>query len=256
LQVRIKLELPTGNEYRHTVEEVTLQSPMNSSPGADNFRDKAAFPAALRDVEDVHLKRLLESGTPVRLEANRFIFRPGDSCESFLILLDGRIRVQLISEEGKEVTLYRIGPGGSCVLTTSCLFSSEHYPAEAIAETDIEALAFSRELFEQTVEVSTHFRRFVFDGFSQRLARVIGRMEELAFTSIDYRLARALVDLHEREQTQVTHNELAVELGTAREVVSRHLKKMEARGLIALGRGQVTVLDLPELSRIARNRSA
>ena len=256
MQVRAKPGLPFGNEYRHTLENVTLHTSMNSTSGADRFRDAAAFPAALRDVEDVHLQRLLESGTPVRLEANQFIFRPGDSCESFLILLDGRIRVQLISEEGKEVTLYRIGPGGSCVLTTSCLFSSEHYPAEAIAETDIEALAFSRELFEQTVEVSTHFRRFVFDGFSQRLARVIGRMEELAFTSIDYRLAKALVDLHEREQTQVTHNELAVELGTAREVVSRHLKKMENRGLIALARGQVTVLDLPELLRISRNRSA
>ena len=229
---------------------------MNKPPDANRFRDVAAFPAALRDVDDAHLERLLESGIPVRLEANQFVFRPGDACESFLILMDGRIRVQLISEEGKEVTLYRIGPGGSCVLTTSCLFSSDQYPAEAIAETDIEALAFSRDIFEQTVEVSPQFRRFVFDGFSQRLARVIGRMEELAFTSIDYRLAKALVDLHEREQTQVTHNELAVELGTAREVVSRHLKRMETRGLIALGRGQVTVLDLPELSRIARNRSA
>lgn len=229
---------------------------MNSPSDTKRFRDTTAFPAALRDVDDAHLERLLESGTPVRLEANQFVFRPGDACESFLILMDGRIRVQLISEEGKEVTLYRIGPGGSCVLTTSCLFSSDQYPAEAIAETDIEALAFSRSLFEETVEVSAQFRRFVFDGFSQRLAKVIGRMEELAFTSIDYRLAKALVDLHEREQTQVTHNELAVELGTAREVVSRHLKRMETRGLIALGRGQVTVLDLPELSRIARNRSA
>ena len=229
---------------------------MNRPTGDNRFRDVAAFPAALRDVEDKHLERLLESGIRVRLDANQFVFRPGDACESFLILMDGRIRVQLISEEGKEVTLYRIGPGGSCVLTTSCLFSSEQYPAEAIAETDIEALAFSRDLFEQTVEVSAQFRRFVFDGFSQRLARVIGRMEELAFTSIDYRLAKALVDLHEREQTQVTHNELAVELGTAREVVSRHLKRMETRGLIALGRGQVTVIDLPELSRMARNRSA
>lgn len=229
---------------------------MNSPPDATRLRNAAAFPDALRAVEDIHLERLLESGIPVRLAANQFVFRPGDACESFLILMDGRIRVQLISEEGKEVTLYRIGPGGSCVLTTSCLFSSEQYPAEAIAETDIEALAFSRDLFEQTVEVSAQFRRFVFDGFSQRLARVISRMEELAFTSIDYRLAKALVDLHEREQTRVTHNELAVELGTAREVVSRHLKRMETHGLIALGRGQVTVLDLPELLRMARNRTA
>lgn len=229
---------------------------MNSKSNTNQVRDKTVLPAALRGAGDVNLDRFLESGVPVHLEADRFVFRPGDACESFLILLHGQIRVQLISEDGKEVTLYRIGPGGSCVLTTSCLFSSEHYPAEAIAETDIEALAFSKDIFEQTVEQSTPFRRFVFDGFSQRLAKVIGRMEELAFTSIDYRLAKALLDLHERRQTQVTHNALAVELGTAREVVSRHLKRMEKRGLIALARGKVTVLDRSEILRISRNRSA
>lgn len=229
---------------------------MNSKSDAERHRHKATLPDGLRDVKDTHLARFLESGIPVRLDAERFVFRPGDACESFLILLDGIIRVQLISEDGKEVTLYRIGPGGSCVLTTSCLFTSEHYPAEAIAETDIEALAFPRDVFERTVEISAPFRRFVFDGFSQRLAKVISRMEELAFTSIDYRLAKALIDLHEREQTQVTHSALAVELGTAREVVSRHLKRMEKRGLIALARGKVTVLDLPGLLRMSHNRSA
>jgi len=229
---------------------------MNNRSTADHRSARAALPAELRDTDDAHLDRFLRSGTRVKLSADDFVFRPGDTCESFLILLNGQIRVQLISEDGKEVTLYRIGPGGSCVLTTSCLFSSEEYPAEAIAETPVEALAFSRGIFEQTVEVSPQFRRFVFDGFSRRLAKVIGRMEELAFTSIDYRLARALVDLHERQQTNVTHNALAVELGTAREVVSRHLKKMENRGLIAQSRGKVTVLDKPELLRISRNGSA
>lgn len=229
---------------------------MSNKSDARRLPGKAALPAALREIEDVNLDRFFESGVPVRLDADQFVFRPGDTCESFLILIEGDIRVQLISEDGKEVTLYRIGPGGSCVLTTSCLFSSENYPAEAIAETDVKALAFSRDVFERTVEISAPFRRFVFDGFSQRLAKVIARMEELAFTSIDYRLANTLVDLHERGQTKVTHNDLAVELGTAREVVSRHLKRMEKRGLIRLARGQITVLDLPELLRISRNRSA
>ena len=95
--------------------------------------------------------------------------RPGDLCESFVILLEGRIRVQLISEDGREVTLYRIDPGGSCVLTTSCLFSSEEYPAEAMAETDIKALALSKDIFEDTVENSTQFRRYVFDGFFEKI---------------------------------------------------------------------------------------
>lgn len=228
---------------------------MSSRSNTGSLSEKTTIPVELRDAKDSYLTHFLESAVQVRLNADDFVFRPGDLCESFLILLDGRIRVQLISDDGKEVTLYKIGPGGSCMLTTSCLFSSDEYPAEAIAETDIVALAFSKDIFERTVESSARFRRFVFDGFSQRLAKVISRMEELAFTSIDYRLAKVLMGLHERGQTQVTHNELAVELGTAREVVSRHLKQMEKRGLIALARGKITVLDPPALISIFHDRS-
>ena len=220
---------------------------MNSQSNSGRTGEKTTILAGLRGAKDTHLTHFLETAVQVRLNAGDFVFRPGDLCESFLVLLDGRIRVQLVSENGKEVTLYKIGPGGSCMLTTSCLFSYDKYPAEAIAETDIVALAFSRDNFERTVENSAEFRRFVFDGFSERLAKVISRMEELAFTSIDYRLAKVLMGLHERGQTQVTHNNLAVELGTAREVVSRHLKQMEKRGLIALARGKITVLDPPAL---------
>lgn len=228
---------------------------MNSQSETGDPGEKTTIPAELRDAKDTDLTHFLDSAVQVRLNADEYVFRPGDLCESFLILLDGRIRVQLVSEEGKEVTLYKIGPGGSCMLTTSCLFSSDEYPAEAIAETDVVALAFSRDIFERTVESSAKFRRFVFDGFSIRLAKVISRMEELAFTSIDYRLAKVLMGLHERGETQVTHNKLAIELGTAREVVSRHLKQMEKRGLVALARGKITVLDPPALISICHDRS-
>jgi len=228
---------------------------MNSPSNSGRSGEKIRTPAGLRGAKDTHLTHFLESAVQVRLNADDFVFRPGDLCESFLVLLNGRIRVQLVSEDGKEITLYKIGPGGSCMLTTSCLFSSDKYPAEAIAETDIVALAFSRDIFERTVESSAKFRRFVFDGFSERLTEVICRMEELAFTSIDYRLAKVLMGLHERGQTQVTHSKLAVELGTAREVVSRHLKQMEKRGLITLARGRITVLDPPALMSINHDRS-
>lgn len=228
---------------------------MNSQTNKNRPGETTTIPSGLRDSSDKHLNLFLKSAVEVRLNADDFVFRPGDLCESFLILLNGRIRVQLVSEDGKEITLYRIGPGGSCMLTTSCLFGNEKYPAEAIAETDITALAFSRDIFERTVENSSEFRRFVFDGFSLRLAKVIGRMEELAFTSIDFRLAKVLLELHEHGQTQVTHNKLAVELGTAREVVSRHLKRMEDRGHIAMARGEITILDPQALLSLSRNQS-
>ena len=95
----------------------------------------------LAGADDAILDRLLEKAQVVKLGHDRFVFHAGDLCQAFLILLDGEVRVQLTSANGREVTLYRIGPGGSCILTTSCLLSNEHFPAEAIAESDVEALA-------------------------------------------------------------------------------------------------------------------
>ena len=224
---------------------------MTSKSNTERLRDKAALPAELRDVTDTNIERFLDSGMPVRLQAEQFIFRPGDACESFLILLDGQIRVQLISEEGKEVTLYRIGPGGSCVLTTSCLFSSEHYPAEAIAESDIEALAIPVASFQSALEGSQWFRRFVFDGFSSRLTSVIQKIEQIAFTGIDVRLAGVLLELDRKGVEKITHQDIAVELGTAREVVSRHLKRFESEGWVRLGRGQVSLVNRPQIEALA-----
>ena len=119
--------------------------------------------------------------------------------------LDGEVRVQLTAENGREVTLYRIGPGGSCILTTSCLLSNEHYPAEAIAESDIEALAIPVSSFQSALEGSQWFRRFVFDGFSTRLTSVIQKIEQIAFTAIDVRLAGALLELDRKGIEKITH---------------------------------------------------
>ena len=186
----------------------------------------------------------------VKIDQDRFVFHAGDLCQAFLMLLEGNVRVQLTSASGREVTLYRISPGGSCILTTSCLLSHEDYPAEAIAESDLVAAAIPSAVFQDALDQSHRFRNFVFDGFSTRLKNVIARIEELAFTSIDARLARVLLELHEKQVEKVTHQDIAVELGTAREVVSRHLKRFAAEGWVELGRGRVTVVDPANLQRV------
>ena len=201
--------------------------------------------------DDVILDQLLADAQVVKLDRGHFVFHAGDLCKAFLILLQGDVRVQLISPGGREVTLYRIGPGGSCILTTSCLLSHENYPAEAIAESDIRALAISTPSFQAALEGSSWFRKFVFDGFSSRLTSVIHKIEDLAFTSIDARLAAVLLELDEKGIEEVTHQHIAVELGTAREVVSRHLKRFEADGIVELGRGRVAVTDRPRLESVA-----
>lgn len=193
------------------------------------------------------VNRLLANAQTVRLDQGRFVFHAGDACQSFLLLLNGEVRVQLTSEGGREVTLYRIGPGGSCILTTSCLLSNQHYPAEAIAESDVEAVAIPMSAFQEALESSQYFRQFVFDGFSTRLTNVIRKIEQIAFTAIDTRLAALLLDQEKRGVEKVTHQELAVELGTAREVVSRHLKRFESEGWVRLGRGRITIADRKSL---------
>lgn len=223
--------------------------------GADKSNLKRRLVTAvpgLADADDAVLGRLLESAQVVKLDHGRFVFHAGDLCQAFLILLDGEVRVQLTSANGREVTLYRIGPGGSCILTTSCLLSDEHYPAEAIAESDVEALAIPVPSFQSALESSRWFRRFVFGGFSRRLTSVIRKIEQIAFTAIDVRLAAVLLELDRKSVEKITHQDIAVELGTAREVVSRHLKRFESEGWVRLGRGQVALTDRVRIEALAR----
>ena len=209
------------------------------------------LPPALAALDEVARRQLLDTASTLKLGADQFVFHLGDACEAFVILLDGRVRVQLTSAAGREVTLYRIEPGGSCLLTTSCLFSRDQYPAEAFTETAIRALAVPRAVFEELLEQSTAFRDYVFDGFARRLTDVIGRIKAVALTPIEARLGATLLRLHDSGQSNITHQALAVELGTAREVVSRHLKRMEANGWLRLGRGHITVTDRDALLRLA-----
>ena len=193
---------------------------------------------------------LIQNSTHVRLNKGQFAFRTGEHCSAYLVVLKGHVRVQLISAGGREVTLYRVDPGHTCVLTTSCLLSGNEYPAEAIAESEVEALGISQAAFQDALAKHANFRQHVFEKFSERLKNVIVRVEELVFESVDARLARALLKLDSEGKQDVTHQQLAVELGTAREVISRHLKQFKDDGLVRLGRGRVVVTDVGRLKGI------
>ncbi|EGG98271.1 transcriptional regulator2C Crp/Fnr family [gamma proteobacterium IMCC2047] len=138
--------------------------------------------------------------------------------------------------------MYRVTPGDMCVLTTSCLFSREPFPAEAVAETDLTVRMMPKSQFDRLVNESAEFRELVFKSFGRRLANLIGTVEKLALESIEQRLAKYLL-LQPVNPLAITHQDLALEIGTAREVVSRHLKRFEAEGWIQLGRGYIELLD-------------
>ncbi len=187
----------------------------------------------------------------IALPEGAVAFRQGDACGHYLLVVEGSIRVIARSESGREIVLYRVRRGGSCVLTTACLLSQGRYPAEGIAETDVRALALPAATFERGLDASPAFRRFVFSAYGQRLAEIIRRVEELRFGSIQNRLARHLLEYTRHGRLDTTHADLATELGSAREVVSRQLKELEQQGLIRLGRGHILLHDPAGLKTLA-----
>jgi CRP/FNR family transcriptional regulator len=200
------------------------------------------------------LQYLQAASRLLHLPADSAVFHGGAACQHYLLVAAGRVRVYLIAPSGREVTLYHVSPGQSCVLTTSCLLGRSRYPATAVTVTEVSALAIPQPAFQQALNESEPFRRFVFANLADRLAMVIRRMEDIAFGDIDQRLARTLL-AQSSDQTilPITHNELALRLGTAREVVSRHLKRFEQQGWLRLGRASVELLDHHALQQLSQD---
>ncbi len=213
----------------------------------DRFAGLARLEPPVRDL-------LLARSAIIAAPAGSVIFGPGKSPENMLFLLDGVVRVQQVSETGHEIVLYRITAGESCVLTTACLLAYDDYAAEGIAETDVQAAAVPRDVFDDLVARSKSFRDFVFAAFSKRITDLFLMIDEVAFQRIDVRLADKLLKLsHGDDQIATTHQKLAVELGTAREVVSRQLQEFQRRGWIAQARGSVVISDRAGLEQLARH---
>lgn len=194
--------------------------------------------------------RLFDNSQTINVPAGEIAFRKGDACKNFILVLEGCVRVQLSSEGGREVTLYRVKPGDTCALTTSCLVGKEDYPAEAVIEEDVTALMIPDSEFRQALLDSEVFRLFVFRGFSGRLCAIVSRMESVTLKTIDERLVTQLLKGESDLLSNVTHQVLATEIGTAREVVSRKLRSFESNGLIRLSRGRIEILDRERLGEL------
>jgi len=210
-----------------------------------------AFPG-LRTLDQQIAKHLTETSRVVNLPAGTHIFGPGQAPQAYLLLLQGTVRVQQVSETGREIVLYRVSAGESCALTTACLMGYEEYQAEGIAETDVEAVAVPRSTFDDLIAHSAEFRRFVFTAFSVRITNLFRIIEDVAFARIDVRLAQRLLDLaNVKGHVELTHQQLAAELGTAREVISRQLNEFQRRGWIVTSRGAIDISRPDALRQLA-----
>lgn len=211
----------------------------------EQFPGLSKLEPAVRDV-------LTRKSAVVTVREGSVIFGPGKSPENLLLLLEGRVRVQQVSEAGREIVLYRVEAGQSCVLTTACLLAHEGYSAEGIAETDVRAVAIPRTVFDDLIAQSVTFRTFIFTAYSERITDLFQIIEDIAFQRVDIRLAQKLLDLERGTgHIKATHQQLAAELGTAREVISRQLGEFQRRGWIRQSRGSVELVEPDGLERLA-----
>lgn len=198
----------------------------------------------LKALSNTDKELLCSQARPLEVPARTRIFTSGQDCEAFLIVLTGSVRVQMIGDNGREIVLYRVENGQTCVLTTSCLLSHEAYNAEGITETHTHAVAIPAATFQKLLDTCAGFRDMVFASYGQRISSLVLLIEEVAFKRIDVRLAQ-FIHKHQDQSGNLarTHHDLAVELGTAREVISRQLKEFEKKGWISLSRGKLHIKD-------------
>jgi CRP/FNR family transcriptional regulator len=200
-------------------------------------------------------KAITEAATVVHLDTGEYFLREGDPCASFTIVVSGRMRVFKLGESGHEITLYHVGAGEACPLNVSCILSDRPVPAMARVEEAVEAIVVPAATFRRWIADHEYLRTFVFEMFSSRLSEVMSLVEEIAFRRMDQRLARRLADLFIDDtphgSVEITHADIAADLGTAREVVSRLLKEFERVGAIGLSRGKILLRDRAVLRALA-----
>lgn len=206
-----------------------------------------------------HQATLQQQVTPCHFPKGTSLLTEGDACEALLLIERGTLRIGKSAASGREITLYNVGAGESCILGTSCILGNIGYPAQAVVESDVDALAIPAPLFRQLFDAEAPLRHYVMELFSRRLAGVMALVEEVAFRRMDERLAAFLLPRAERGKgiyapIELSHEEIAGQLGTAREVVSRLLQQFAVDGLVRLERRRILIADAAGLQRLAATK--
>ena len=208
--------------------------------------------AGLPEGIDAASKALFDTLKVQVIPVGGVVFRPGEDARGFVIVLSGRISVYLTGSTGRDILLYDVTRGESCVQTTLGLLGGEAYTGEAIAETDVRAVLVPRSAFLELMDMSGWFRHVVFRAFAARINDITKVLEQVAFVKVEQRLARQLFLAAGADGVVTqTHQDLAVAIGSAREVVSRRLEALAKQGLVTQERGQITILNRQGLKQAA-----
>ncbi|WP_310447494.1 Crp/Fnr family transcriptional regulator [Thiobacillus sp.] len=202
---------------------------------------RTLFPALL-GLDRTLQERLTRTLQWVQMPREAVLFAAGDACRGFPLLVSGEVQVMRSTPDGHEIELYRIHPGESCIVSTSCLLGEAAYPARGQALSDVVLAIVPHELFDTLIASHAPFRRYVFGRFAERLAQMMQRVEEVAFRSLTRRIAALMLSVPE-DHLEITHEKLAAQIGASREAVSRALKKLEDAGCLKLARGRIDITD-------------
>lgn len=205
-----------------------------------------SFPI-LEQLADADQKIFFESAQCVTVPKNLLLLKDGDACQDMIFILHGSVRVYKLSEEGGEITLYRLTQGDTCILNVSCIMNAQHYNAMAETEEETTFLIIKGDVFKNILHSNSLWQEFIFKKLSDRLLEVMMIVEQVTFQRMDKRLALFILDNYGGQPIQITHEAIALELGTAREVISRLLKNFEKQQIIKLSRGSIQVLNVQQL---------
>ena len=195
----------------------------------------------------------LEAISPIDIPRGHILFSPGEAVKGYVIMLSGRVEVYLLGPNGRDILLYAVVPGQSCIQSTLGLLGGDAYTAEAVAEADSRLVLLPRSTFFQLLDMSPQFRRMVFRAFADRMQSMMHLVENMSFLRVEERLAALILTrATPTGLLEMTQADMARAIGSAREVISRRLDKFTRAGLISHERGQVTIRDRAGLENLVR----
>ncbi|MFZ5975276.1 MAG: Crp/Fnr family transcriptional regulator [Bacillota bacterium] len=211
------------------------------------------FPV-LKTLDEQALEELMREGSLVKRPAGAILMRQGETCPHVPLVLSGVLRVYKLSPGGREMTLYRAVAGDTCLVSVACKLTGEDFPAIAQVEEDAELFFIPTGMFQKHLDRHLPWKDFVILTLYKRLAESLQVLESVTFDRVDRRLAAWLLNLSEEEKSatlHVTHEQIAAELGSAREVISRMLGEMRHQGWLELGRKRIKIIDKEALAELA-----
>ncbi len=202
---------------------------------------------------------LCRSTRVVHYDKGAHVHSPTENCVGILLLRSGQLRSYMLSEDGRDVTLYRLFPGEVCILSASCVLDAVNFDLHIDAEEPVEAYCIGAGSFKRLMDQNLAVRCYAYQMTAERFSDTMWAMQQILFMSADRRLAIFLTDELAKtgsNELRMTHDQIARYMGSAREVVSRLLKYFAQEGLVSLSRGGLTVLDKPRLQKLAREGRA